>query len=262
MLVRSQQTRQAFAIRATLGNSSECRWTTSRYASRPLAFILRYVRRRPCHHAVIVAAVLAAVALFGRHAIRREKSGRHAVGRPHRRARRLAGVSLAGVLIAADNLLWRLAGWIASYTFVGVTGDLRRDLFRHLTGHSPSYFADRLPGTLTSRITATSNAVFTVENMFIWNVLPPCVATLAAIAFVVTVSVPMAAVLGGRRRHRGVRDVPAGGRRTAAASRFRQQGRRGRRRDGRRHRQHVAGAGILRPRPRAPAVRRSRSTAK
>ena len=74
-----------------------------------------------------------------------------------------------------------------------VTGDLRRDLFRHLTGHSPSYFADRLPGMLTSRITATSNAVFTLENMFIWNVLPPCMATLVAIAFVATVSVLMAA---------------------------------------------------------------------
>ncbi len=98
-------------------------------------------------------------------------------------------------LIAADNLLWRLAGWIASFTFVRVTGDLRRDLFRHLTGHSPSYFADRLPGMLTSRITATSNAVYTIENMFVWNVLPPCVATLVAIAFVMTVNMTMAAVL-------------------------------------------------------------------
>ena len=35
-----------------------------------------------------------------------------------------------------------------------------------------------MPGTLTSRITATSNAVFTLQNMFVWNVLPPCVATL------------------------------------------------------------------------------------
>jgi ATP-binding cassette subfamily B protein len=92
-------------------------------------------------------------------------------------------------------LLWRLASWIASYTFVGVTGDLRRDLFRHLTGHSPSYFADRMPGTLSSRITATSNAVYQLENMFVWNVLPPCVATVSAIIFVVTVSLPMAAAL-------------------------------------------------------------------
>jgi ATP-binding cassette subfamily B protein len=62
-------------------------------------------------------------------------------------------------------------------------------------GHSPGYFADRLPGMLTSRVTATSNAVFTAENMFIWNVLPPCVATVAAIALVFTVSLPMAAGL-------------------------------------------------------------------
>ena len=105
------------------------------------------------------------------------------------------GFLFLATLIAADNLLWRLASWIASSVFVGVTGDVRRDLFRHLTGHALSYFADRMPGTLTSRITATSNAVYTLENMFIWNVLPPCVATFVAIVFVVTVSVPMAATL-------------------------------------------------------------------
>ncbi len=48
---------------------------------------------------------------------------------------------------------------------------------------------------LTSRITATSNAVFTVENMFVWNVLPPCIATVAAIALIGTVSLPMSAGL-------------------------------------------------------------------
>jgi ATP-binding cassette subfamily B protein len=37
--------------------------------------------------------------------------------------------------------------------------------------------------------------VFAVENMFIWNVLPPCAATVVAIAFVATVSMPMAIVL-------------------------------------------------------------------
>jgi len=48
---------------------------------------------------------------------------------------------------------------------------------------------------LTSRITATSNAVFTVESMFVWNVLPPCIATVSAIALIGTVSLPMAAGL-------------------------------------------------------------------
>jgi hypothetical protein len=68
-------------------------------------------------------------------------------------------------------------------------------LFGHLTGHAPGYFAERLPGTLASRVTATSNAAFTVENVFVWNVLPPCAATVGAILFIATVSVPMAPVL-------------------------------------------------------------------
>ncbi|GGC87722.1 ABC transporter [Chelatococcus reniformis] len=103
--------------------------------------------------------------------------------------------ALLVAFIAADNFLWRIATWVSSYAFVGVTGDLRSELFRHLTGHAPSYFADRLPGVLTSRVTATSNAVFQVENLFFWNVMPPCVATVGAIALLATVSVEMAVVL-------------------------------------------------------------------
>ena len=69
------------------------------------------------------------------------------------------GVVPPATLLAADNPPWRVASSIASLTFVSVSGDLRRDLFCHLTGHAPSYFAERMPGTLTSRITATFNAV-------------------------------------------------------------------------------------------------------
>ena len=165
-----------------------------RFADRPFAFLARYLRARPASHAAIVALVLAAVgcAVTTQYAVKFlvDTLAGHAAA---------SGVWLAFLLltalIAADNLLWRVAGWIASSTFVGVTGDLRRDLFRHLTGHAPSYFIERLPGMLTSRVTATSNAVYTVENMFVWNVLPPCAGTVGAIAFVLTVSAPMAAVL-------------------------------------------------------------------
>src|SRR5271155_237909 len=165
----------------------------SGYASRPLAFIYRYLRLRPVSHAVILSAVLAAVAC----SVGAQYGVKYLVDTLSQGA--TAGVwtafILLGSLIAADNLLWRLASWIANFAFVEVTGDLRRDLFRHLTGHSPGFFAERLPGTLTSRVTATSNAVFTGENMFVWNVLPPCAATFAAIALVFTVSLPMAAGL-------------------------------------------------------------------
>jgi ATP-binding cassette, subfamily B, bacterial len=165
-----------------------------RYAAHPLGFVYRYVRLRPGSHLLILIAVLAAVSCsvstqYGvKYLVDTLSEGQ--VG---------DGIWLAFLLlvsfIAADNLLWRLASWVANFTFVGVTGDLRRDLFRHLTGHAPSYFADRLPGMLTSRVTATSNAVFTLENMSMWNILPPCAATVAAIGFVLTISAAMAAGL-------------------------------------------------------------------
>jgi ATP-binding cassette, subfamily B, bacterial len=164
----------------------------SGYANRPLPFVLRYLRQRLAAHVVILAAVVAAVAC----SVGTQYGVKYLVDCLSEGPTRAGGVWLALVflmlLIAADNFLWRIASWTASFTFVGVTGDLRRDIFRHLTGHAPSYFSDRLPGMLTSRITATSNAVFTVENMFVWNVLPPCVATVAAIALISTVSPMMA----------------------------------------------------------------------
>jgi ATP-binding cassette, subfamily B, bacterial len=167
----------------------------SGYAHRPLAFVLRYLRRRLASHVVILAAVVAAVAC----SVGTQYGVKYLVDGLSAGPARAGSVWLAFVflmsLIAADNFLWRVASWTASFTFVGVTGDLRRDIFRHLTGHAPSYFSDRLPGMLTSRITATSNAVFTVENMFVWNVLPPCIATISAIALIGTVSLPMSAGL-------------------------------------------------------------------
>jgi ATP-binding cassette subfamily B protein len=164
----------------------------SGYARRPFSFVLRYLRQRLAAHVLILTAVVAAVAcsVGTQYGVKYLVDGL-AAGPNHEGGVWLAFIMLIS-LIAADNFLWRIASWTASFTFVGVTGDLRRDIFRHLTGHAPSYFSDRLPGMLTSRITATSNAVFTVENMFVWNVMPPCIATVAAIALIGTVSLQMA----------------------------------------------------------------------
>jgi ATP-binding cassette subfamily B protein len=167
----------------------------SGYANRPFAFVLRYLRQRLASHVVILTAVVVAVAC----SVGTQYGVKFLVDGLAAGPARGGGVWLALFflmsLITADNFLWRIASWTASFTFVGVTGDLRRDIFRHLTGHAPNYFSDRLPGMLTSRITATSNAVFTVENMFVWNVLPPCIATVSAIVLIATVSLPMAAGL-------------------------------------------------------------------
>jgi ATP-binding cassette, subfamily B, bacterial len=165
------------------------------YAGRPGAFYMRYALGRGKDHTIILSAVTAAVmcSILTQYAV---KLLVDALSNPGAAALGVwMAFTLLAALIAGDNILWRVASWIANRTFVKVTGDVRRDLFRHLTGHSTSYFAGASPGTLTSRISAASQAMFTVENMLAWNVLPPCLATLCAIALVATVSLGMAAAL-------------------------------------------------------------------
>jgi ATP-binding cassette subfamily B protein len=88
-----------------------------RYSDRPLAFLARYVRRRPVAHAAIATAVVAAVgcsvgAQYGVKVLVDTLAGRFYVG-THARDGWL-GFLLLATLIAADNLLWRVARWIAT----------------------------------------------------------------------------------------------------------------------------------------------------
>ena len=169
----------------------------TRYQGRPLAFLLRYVRRHPVGHAIVLGAVVLAVIFsvctqYGVKALIDVVShGPNGGGNVW-----LAFAVLCG-LITADNMMWRIGGWSAARTFVRVTGDVRSDLFVHLAGHSPSYFSERLPGTLASRITATSNAIFQTENSTSWNVLPPCIAVTVSIVLIASVNPVMAAALAG-----------------------------------------------------------------
>ena len=105
----------------------------SGYSHRPFAFVLRYLRRRLAAHVVIVVTVVAAVAcsVGTQYGVKYLVDGL-AAGPSDAGGVWLAFVFLAGLIIA-DNFLWRIASWTASFTFVGVTGDLRRDIFRHLT---------------------------------------------------------------------------------------------------------------------------------
>jgi ATP-binding cassette, subfamily B, bacterial len=168
----------------------------SQWANRPVTFLLHYVAKRGVAHSLILIAVVMAVgfSVSTQYGVKMLVDALSATSYNSGQTPWRAFILLVS-LIAADNLCWRVASWVASYTFVQVTGDLRRDLFRHLTAHSHSFFADRLPGVLTSRVTATSNAAFAIENMFMWNVLPPCLATVGAIAFLSTVNGTMAASL-------------------------------------------------------------------
>ena len=82
------------------------------YAASPFAFILRYIRLRPISHAAIVTAVLAAVccSVFTQYGVKflvdTLSSGENAAP--------WTAFTLLGALIAADNLLWRVAAWVAT----------------------------------------------------------------------------------------------------------------------------------------------------
>ena len=163
--------------------------------TRPLGFLGHYVRRHAIGHMVIFLSVLAAVgaSVSTQYGLKTlidviaagPDAGRDVWG---------AFLLLVG-FIAADNLLWRVGGFAAARSFVAVTGDIRRDLFAHLSGHSPSWFADRLPGSLAGRIAATANAAYTIANTGAWNVLPPIVAVAFSIVYIGAVNPLLAGIL-------------------------------------------------------------------
>ncbi len=167
-----------------------------RFRGKPLGFLMHYAGRHRASHLVVLISVIGAVIC----AVGTQYGMKHLIDVVARGPQVVdngvwAAFGLLCVLITADNMLWRVGGWAASRAFVAVSGDVRADLFGHLAGHAPSYFAERLPGTLASRITATSNAIFQTETAGAWNVLPPCMAVMMSIALISSVNPMMALAL-------------------------------------------------------------------
>ncbi len=153
------------------------------YAARgPIPFLFHYVRRRLSGHVIVAAAILAAVgcAIGSQYAVKNLVDVLGWQFPPATSLWTAVGILLA--LVAGDNLLWRLAGWVAARAFVELSGDLRLDLFEHLSGHAPSYFADRFPGALGGRISTAATAALTIENSLAWTTIPPAAAVVSSIA--------------------------------------------------------------------------------
>jgi ATP-binding cassette subfamily B protein len=163
------------------------------YASQgPARFLLHYVRRRAAGHLAVLAAVLMAVGC----AIGSQYAVKNLVDVLESRQQEIWGaVALLFGLVAGDNLLWRLAGWISTSVFVSVGGDVRLDLFDHLSGHGAQYFTDRFPGALAGRITAAANATWVIESSLTWTTIPPLAAVLSSIALLSTVNWEITATL-------------------------------------------------------------------
>ena len=227
------------------------------YAERPIAFFARYVRlhpRRPRRHLVVGRARRL---VLRRHAIRREIPGRHAVAAGAQRDGRLAGVRHSRRPHRRGQSLVAIGG-------LGRQLDVRgRDRRRAPRPVPPSHRAcarATSPPVPQARSRAASRRhpmrFFTIENMLAWNVLPPCIATICAIAFVATVSWAMAASLmlvAGLVVLVMFRRAAAG---QTPAPRVRQSRRGSGRRDHRCRRQHDDREGVRRPAARASALRR------
>ena len=172
------------------------RMSLPRYASRgPARFLLHYVGRRLASHMVVLLAVFTAVgcSIGAQYGV---KNLVDALGDPQVGDTRLwAAVGILLALVAGDNLLWRLAGWVATFAFVAVGGDLRLDLFDHLSGHGTRYFADQFPGALAGRISTAANTAWTIENSLTWTTIPPATAVLSSIALLGTINWQMTLVL-------------------------------------------------------------------
>jgi ATP-binding cassette subfamily B protein len=144
-------------------------------------FLGRYVRKRFFSHFVVLASMLAAVLcnVGSQYAVKHlvDVLGTH---QPPPQLLWGAVAILLG-LVAGDSILWRVAGWASTHAFVAVGGDIRMELFDHLSGHGTRYFVEQFPGALAGRITAAANAAWLIESSLTWNTIPPGVAVIASI---------------------------------------------------------------------------------
>jgi ATP-binding cassette subfamily B protein len=158
-------------------------------------FLGRYVRRRFFSHLVVLVAVLTAVACN----VGSQYAVKHLVdvlGTHQPPAVLLWGaVGILLGLVAGDSLLWRIAGWASTHAFVAVGGDIRMELFDHLSGQGTRYFVEQFPGALAGRITAAANAAWTIENSVTWTTIPPGTAVIASILVLGTINWHLTAVL-------------------------------------------------------------------
>ena len=164
---------------------------------KPIAFLARYVRRRPWHFGgmflLIVGAGSCAVAV--QYGMKLLVDAMATTDRQQADVWFPLGIFIG--LIVIENVFWRLGGWLGCRTVVASCVDLRVDLFRHLTGHPMRYFAQHYAGALGNRISATGQAAGAIYGGLAWKIMPPCVDFAGAVLVLFTVHWQMAWALIG-----------------------------------------------------------------
>ncbi len=163
----------------------------------PARFLWHYVGRRPWHFSGLLLLIVGAAGC----AVSVQYGMKMLVDAMATDQRSQANVWLPlGLfisLIAVENLLWRLGGWLGCRTVVASVVDIRVDLFRHLTGHPMRYFTEHFAGALGNRITALGSAAGQIFGGLAWKIVPPIVDFVGAIVLLLTVDWRMAATLVG-----------------------------------------------------------------
>jgi ATP-binding cassette subfamily B protein len=161
----------------------------------PSSFLAHYVGGRPWHFAGLLVLVVSAAACAVGVQIGMKLLVDAMAGLESNARAVWTSLALFIGLVAAEQALWRLAGWLGCRTIVGVGVDIRLDLFEHLSGHATRYFADHFAGSLGTRITSTAGAVGALISTLIWNIVPPCTDFLGAVIVLTTIDWRMAVAL-------------------------------------------------------------------
>jgi ATP-binding cassette subfamily B protein len=161
----------------------------------PGAFLLHYVRGRPLHFAILCTMVISAAACaVGVQYVMKLLVDAMA-GPREGNAAAWTALSLFIGLIAVESILWRLSGWLACRTTIGIGVDMRLDLFDYLNGQPMRYFAENLAGSLGQRITSTAGNFGALTNTVVWRVLPPFIDFIGALVVFALVDWRMMAAL-------------------------------------------------------------------
>ncbi|MBX6367168.1 MAG: ABC transporter ATP-binding protein [Rhodospirillales bacterium] len=144
------------------------------FLTSPRSFLAHYLALRPLQFTGVVLLILsaAACAVAVQYGMKLLVDAMAAGEEGHGRVWQALAFFIT--LIAVENALWRLAGWLGCRTLVGTGVDIRRELFAHLSGHPMRYFAEHLSGALGNRITGTAGAFGAALGILLWNVIPPC----------------------------------------------------------------------------------------
>ena len=161
----------------------------------PVAFLWRYVRRRPWQFGGMFGLILgaAACAVAVQYGMKLLVDAMTVGDRSQAEVWLPLGIFIG--LIVLENALWRLAGWRACNTVVASCVDLRVDLFRHLTGHPMHYFSQHFAGALGNRISATGAAAGGIYGGLAWQIMPPCIDFIGAVIVLLTVDRRLALAL-------------------------------------------------------------------